>query len=96
MSAEKTENLEPQDDQVYEGADGEEEEKPDLKGLSKVVVRNEFYRDGYRTLLKIALVQGFVILGLIGSLYVVVQTNKPQNRFFCNNRRWPPCSYGSA
>ena len=51
-------------------------------GLGKVVVRNEFYRDGYRSLLKIAVIQMFVILGLIGALYLIIQTNKPQNRYF--------------
>ncbi len=54
----------------------------DQGSLGKVIIRNEFYRDGYRTLLKVALVQVFVILGLIGAMYVVIQTHQPENRFF--------------
>lgn len=54
----------------------------DTGGLGKVVVRNEFYRDGYRSLLKIALIQVFVIIGLIGAMYFVIQTHQPENRYF--------------
>lgn len=54
----------------------------DAGGLGKVVVRNEFYRDGYRSLLKIALIQVFVIIGLIGAMYFVIQTHQPENRYF--------------
>jgi len=54
----------------------------DLGGLGKVVVRNEFYRDGYRSLLKISLIQVVVILGLIGAMYMVIQTHQPENRYF--------------
>jgi intracellular multiplication protein IcmL len=54
----------------------------DMGGLAQVVVRNEFYRDGYRSLLRLTLIQGMVILGLIGAMYVVVQSNQPENRFF--------------
>lgn len=59
-----------------------EEETQDTSGLAKVVVRNEFYRDGYRSLLRLALLQGIVIIGLIGAMYVVIQTHQPENRFF--------------
>ena len=84
MSAEEKQETTIQDDQVFEGAesDAAEDAKPDLKGLSKVVVRNEFYRDGYRTLLRLALLQGVVILCLIGSLYLVIQVNQPENKYF--------------
>ncbi len=58
------------------------EKNDDLGGLGKVVVRNEFYRDGYRTLLKIALIQVFVVIGLIGAMYFVIQTHQPENRYF--------------
>lgn len=54
----------------------------ELGGLGKVVIRNEFYRDGYRSLLKIALIQVFVIIGLIGAMYFVIQTHQPENRYF--------------
>ncbi len=84
MSAEEKQETTIQDGQVFEGAenDAAEDAKPDLKGLSKVVVRNEFYRDGYRTLLRLALLQGVVIICLIGSLYLVIQVNQPENKYF--------------
>lgn len=58
------------------------EETQDISGLGQVIVRNEFYRDGYRSLLKLAIMQGIVILGLIGAVYFVVQTHQPENRYF--------------
>ena len=57
-------------------------EQEDVGGLGKVIVRNEFYRDGYRSLLKLALIQVVVILGLIGSMYFVIQIHQPENRYF--------------
>lgn len=62
--------------------DVETPEQEDLGGLGKVIVRNEFYRDGYRSLLKLALIQVVVILGLIGSMYFVIQIHQPENRYF--------------
>lgn len=54
----------------------------DMSGLGRVVVRNEFYRDGYRSLLRLATLQGFVILGLLGAMYFVIQVHQPENRYF--------------
>jgi len=51
-------------------------------GLGAVVVRNEFYRDGYRSLLKMTLIQSAVILGLIGMMYYIVKVNQPENFYF--------------
>ncbi len=51
-------------------------------GLGAVVVRNEFYRDGYRSLLKMTLIQSAVILGLVGVMYYVVKVNQPENFYF--------------
>ena len=61
-----------------------ETQKPEDKkgGLGQVITRNEFYRDGYRILLKVALIQGIVIIALIGVVYFVVSTKKPENRYF--------------
>ncbi|MGB0719021.1 MAG: type IVB secretion system apparatus protein IcmL/DotI [Bdellovibrionales bacterium] len=59
-----------------------EEQKEDMSGLGRVMVRNEFYRDGYRNLLKLSLIQGLVILGLIGAMYFVIQVHQPENRYF--------------
>lgn len=52
------------------------------RGLEQVVVRNEFYRDGYRTLLKVALVEGFIIIGLIALMFFLVHVHQPENRYF--------------
>ena len=54
----------------------------ETRGLEQVVVRNEFYRDGYRTLLKVALVEGLVIIGLIAAMFFVVHVHQPENRYF--------------
>ena len=59
-----------------------EENKDDLSGLGKVLVRNEFYRDGYRSLLKLALMQSIVIVGLIGVCFYVVKVNQAENFYF--------------
>lgn len=54
----------------------------DPGGLGTVMVRNEFYRDGYRNLLRLSFIQGIVILGLIGAMYFVIQVNQQENRYF--------------
>ena len=54
----------------------------DISGLGTVVVRNEFYRDGYRGLLRLTVLQGLIIAGLIGALYFVVHVHQPENRYF--------------
>ncbi len=51
-------------------------------GLGAVVVRNEFYRDGYRSLLKMTLIQSVVILSLVGVMYYIVKVNQPENFYF--------------
>ena len=54
----------------------------DTTGLGKVVIRNEFYRDGYRSLLRLSLLQGLIILGLLGGMYFVIHVHQPENRYF--------------
>lgn len=54
----------------------------DIKGLGSVVIRNQFYKDGYRALLKLILLQGAVIFLLIMAILLVIQTNQPKNRYF--------------
>jgi len=54
----------------------------DVSSLGKVVVRNEYYRDGYRLALRVAVVQSVVILGLIGVMFFVVKVHQPENRYF--------------
>ncbi len=57
-------------------------EKDGTSGLGTVVIRNEFYRDGYRSLLKMTLIQSVIILGLIGAMYYTIKVNQPQNYYF--------------
>ena len=53
-----------------------------VSGLGTVVVRNEFYRDGYRSLLRLAFIQSLVIIGLLGTNYFVIHVHQPENRYF--------------
>lgn len=57
-------------------------EKADIGPLGAVVIRNEFYRDGYRSLLKLALLQAIIIVGLIGAVFFVIHSHQPENRYF--------------
>jgi len=50
--------------------------------LVTVVTRNEFYRDGFRNLIKIALLEGIVIIGLILTLIVYMNNAQPHDRYF--------------
>ncbi len=54
----------------------------DTSGLGRVMVRNEFYRDGYRMALRVAVIQCFVIFGLIGAMFFVIYVHQPENRYF--------------
>ncbi|MBI4031528.1 MAG: type IVB secretion system apparatus protein IcmL/DotI [Proteobacteria bacterium] len=58
------------------------EEGGDLSGLGTVVVRNEFYRDGYRSILRLAVIQGFIIIGLILAMFFLIHVHQPENRYF--------------
>jgi intracellular multiplication protein IcmL len=60
----------------------DEETQESLKGLGSVVVRNEYYRDGFRTMQKISLLQAIIILGLIAAMIFVIQVHQPKNRYF--------------
>ena len=77
IAKKKKDTLETPDPNLQDNAKTE-----DVSGLGKVVVRNEFYRDGYRSLLRLSLLQGVVILGLLGGMYFVIQTHQPENRYF--------------
>lgn len=57
-------------------------ESQDMDGLSKVVLRNEYYRDGYRLALRVAVVQSFIIIGLIAAMFFVIKVHQPENRYF--------------
>ncbi len=56
--------------------------KADTSGLGTVVIRNEFYRDGYRSLLKMTLIQSVAIFMLIGSMYYIISISQPKNFYF--------------
>lgn len=57
-------------------------ESQDMSGLSNVVLRNEYYRDGYRLALRVAVIQSFVIIGLIAAMFFVINVHQPENRYF--------------
>lgn len=50
--------------------------------LVSIVTRNEFYRDGFRSLLRIAIVQGLVIVGLLAALVSYITTSHSVDRYF--------------
>lgn len=50
--------------------------------LEAVVTRNVYYRDGYRNLVKIAIIQSMAIVALIIALTVTIMSSRPQDRFF--------------
>lgn len=52
------------------------------RGLGAVVIRNEFYRDGYRVLQSIAVMQAIIICVLIFIMLYVVHIHQPENRYF--------------
>lgn len=54
----------------------------DITGLGAVMIRNEFYRDGYRNLLRLSVLQSLIILGMVGAMYFVIQVHQPENRYF--------------
>lgn len=74
--------LRPSGEQAAAAPAGEKISPEALKGLGTVVVRNQYYKDGYRALLKLALLQGVVIVGLIFAIFFVIHTNQPENRYF--------------
>lgn len=52
------------------------------EAVQTVLTRNAFYRDGYRLLLKVAIIQGIIIVMLIGLIMLMIAEFKPQDRFF--------------
>lgn len=83
MSDKKIKIASPKKNEKSAPAPANKKDKPDADGgLSTVVVRNEFYRDGYRNLLRLAVLQSLIILGLVGGMYFVIQVHQPENRYF--------------
>lgn len=50
--------------------------------LMSVVTRNNYYRDGFRNLLKIAIIEGVIIVAMIVAFIVFMNASKPQDRYF--------------
>ncbi|MFN7114986.1 MAG: DotI/IcmL/TraM family protein [Alphaproteobacteria bacterium] len=50
--------------------------------LVSVVTRNEFYRDGFRNLIKIVILEGVIIVGLILTLIVHINNSVAYDRYF--------------
>lgn len=53
-----------------------------LRAVGSVVVRNEFYRDGYRSILRLVVIEALIILALIGAIYFVVDVHQPKDVYF--------------
>lgn len=53
-----------------------------LGQLGAVVVRNEFYRDGYRTMLRVVMLLVLIIAAQIAVMVYVVKTNRMEYRYF--------------
>ena len=50
--------------------------------LVSVVTRNEFYRDGFRKMINLAIFEAIIIVGLILTLIVYISNSKAQDRYF--------------
>ena len=50
--------------------------------LVTVVTRNEYYRDGFRNLLKVALAEAVIIVGLILCFLFYMNVSQPEDRYF--------------
>ena len=50
--------------------------------LNAVVTRNEYYRDGYRNIMKVAMIEGVIIAVLCAMFIVYMNIHKGQDRFF--------------
>jgi intracellular multiplication protein IcmL len=53
--------------------------------IQSVMLRNSFYRDGYRALIKVSLIQGVIILALIGIIIALVMSSNVKHTFFATN-----------
>ena len=50
--------------------------------LNSVVTRNEYYRDGYRNIVKLALIEGIVIVLMVVTFIVYTNVHKGADRYF--------------
>lgn len=54
----------------------------DQSALASVITRNEYYRDQYRTLVRIAFFEAIAIMGLIAAMIVLINVHQPRNFYF--------------
>lgn len=50
--------------------------------LGAVMIRNDFYRDGYRNLQRMAIVNFLVIAGIVAAMLYISHIHQPENRYF--------------
>lgn len=62
------------------------EDQPDTSGLGVIMKRNNYYRDNYRSLQRIALVQVVIIVFLILAHFFVINAHQPENRYFATTQ----------
>lgn len=50
--------------------------------LNTVVTRNNFYKDGYRSLVRITIMQTIIIVGMVAAFVLFLSITEPRNRYF--------------
>lgn len=58
------------------------EEEQESGQLGKVIVRNKFYQDGYRTLLRISIIEALALVVLLICFVVYMSMHQPEKRYF--------------
>lgn len=59
-----------------------QDEKAEYTQLGVVMARNNFYRDGYRLWLSVAIVEAFALLCMGLAMIVLISVHQPENRYF--------------
>ncbi len=50
--------------------------------LGRVVMRNEFYRDGFRMMLILVVMEAVIIMGLVLGIIAIIKSHEPNDRYF--------------
>lgn len=82
MNTQTPQNKSPQDKKPQQRNGGTKSQAETNTPLGNVVIRNQFYRDGYRTLVKIALVQGISVLALVAMFVIFLNIYTPTRTYF--------------
>ncbi len=69
-------------EEQVKGGSKDEQEDVSTRPFGAVVTRNDFYKDGYRRLTKIAVTLAFANIALIAAIIVQISMTQPQDRFF--------------